>query len=257
MNLSAPFFPPGRSNPKFRWASLLLLVITLTNPCYLTAADFFVAPNGSDSDAGTFDQPWASIQHAADTLSAGDSVFIRAGTYSERITPINSGSEDNEILYSAYNNKQVIIDGASLQVGEFEGLFHIFDRQYIRVTGLRVINVGPFGTSTGIQVEGSSQIVIEGNQTYNTASSGIFVWGSTDVTIDNNEVELASNLGADSLNECITLGETTGFIVSNNHVLHGNTIRGEGIDAKDGSSDGVIFGNHVHDIPYVGIYIES
>jgi len=68
---------------------------------------------------------------------------------------------------------------------------------------------------------------------------------------------LASNLGADSLNECITLGETTGFIVSNNHVLHGNTIRGEGIDAKDGSSDGVIFGNHVHDIPYVGIYIES
>ena len=58
-------------------------------------------------------------------------------------------------------------------------------------------------------------------------------------------MELANN---DGEQENITVAGTDTFQVSNNHVHHGGpgTLGGEGIDAKDGSSNGKIFGNHIH-----------
>ena len=75
----------------------------------------------------------------------------------------------------------------------------------------------------------------------NAASSGILVWSSDNVIIDGNEVERANNKGAQSENECITVGETDSFEVKNNHVHDGYPVRGEGIVLKDGSSSGLIY----------------
>ncbi|MBN1484358.1 MAG: hypothetical protein JXA37_06510, partial [Chloroflexia bacterium] len=44
---------------------------------------YYVAPTGSDSNPGTQDYPWQTIQKAADTLAAGDTVYIKAGIYEE------------------------------------------------------------------------------------------------------------------------------------------------------------------------------
>src|SRR5512146_1307533 len=56
-----------------------------------TQANYYVAPAGNDSNLGTIDEPWQTIQKAADTLKAGEVVAIRGGTYRERILPRNSG----------------------------------------------------------------------------------------------------------------------------------------------------------------------
>ncbi|MBU0608590.1 MAG: hypothetical protein KKI08_11945, partial [Armatimonadetes bacterium] len=55
------------------------------------AAEFFVAPNGSDENPGTQAKPFATLEHARDVLRglraegklpAGDvTVFLRGGTY--------------------------------------------------------------------------------------------------------------------------------------------------------------------------------
>ncbi len=45
------------------------------------AADYYVAPTGSDSAAGSMAAPWATLSKAASTASAGDTVYFRAGTY--------------------------------------------------------------------------------------------------------------------------------------------------------------------------------
>jgi len=58
----------------------------------LQGTTYYVAPDGDDSNPGTEAEPWQTIQKAADTLLAGDTVYIRAGTYSERVAPLNSGS---------------------------------------------------------------------------------------------------------------------------------------------------------------------
>jgi len=50
---------------------------------------YYVAKNGSDSNPGSESQPWLTIQKAADTMVAGDTVYVKAGTYTEQVTPQN------------------------------------------------------------------------------------------------------------------------------------------------------------------------
>jgi uncharacterized repeat protein (TIGR01451 family) len=209
---------------------------------------YYVAPTGNDSWAGTEVQPWRTIQHAANTLVAGDTVYIRAGTYPEQVTPFNSGGAGNYITYAAYPGETVTIDGASITLPAYEtGLFELDTKSYIRISGLRIINARPNANNAGIYVDNSSHIIIENNYTYNTVSSGIGVWNSNNVVIDGNEVELACN---DGEQEDITVAGTNTFEIRNNHIHHGGpgTNGGEGIDAKDGSSNGKIYNNHVHHI---------
>lgn len=217
---------------------------------------YYVAPNGDDGDPGTETRPWRSIQKAADTLVAGDTVYIKAGTYREAVVPRNSGSAGQYITYAAYPGDTVILDGSGIVLDEWAGLITLFDKAYIRITGLTIQNAGPSRNNAGILLDGSRHILIERNRTYNTASSGIGVWNGEDILIDGNEVELACN---DGEQECITVAGTRGFEVRNNHVHHGgsSTRGGEGIDLKDGSSEGLVYGNHVHDMQRVGIYVDA
>ncbi|MFQ5613249.1 MAG: endo alpha-1,4 polygalactosaminidase [Anaerolineae bacterium] len=209
---------------------------------------YYVAPTGNDANPGSQAQPWRTIQKAANTLTAGDTVYIRAGTYPEQVTPLNSGSAGNYITYAAYPGETATIDGASISLPAWDaGLFNVEDRSYIRISGLRVINAGPNMNNSGIYVDNSSYIIIENNYTYNTVSSGIGVWNSNNITIDGNEVELANN---DGEQEEITVSGTDTFEVKNNHIHDGGpgTNGGEGITIKGGATNGKIYKNHVHDI---------
>jgi len=68
----------------------------------------------SDSNPGTLTDPWCTIDKANETLTAGDTVFIRAGTYSgETIQPADSGlSESERIAYTNYNGETVTLEGS-------------------------------------------------------------------------------------------------------------------------------------------------
>ena len=59
----------------------------------LVLSAWFVAPNGLNSNTGTLAQPFATIQQAANVAEAGDTVFIRGGTYHETPScPAHSGT---------------------------------------------------------------------------------------------------------------------------------------------------------------------
>lgn len=207
---------------------------------------FFVSPTGSDSSPGTESQPWATIQKAADTLVAGDTVLIRAGTYEEQVIPQNSGSAGSYITYAAYPGETVTIAGDSIALPPYEtGLFVVEDRSYIRVSGLSVVSAGPNDNNAGIYVDNSDHVIIENNHTFNTASSGIGVWDGHDIIVAGNEVRLACNGGEQ---EDITVSGTHTFEIKNNHVHEGGpgTRGGEGITIKGGATNGRIHGNHVH-----------
>ncbi|MFV2073909.1 MAG: right-handed parallel beta-helix repeat-containing protein [Thermoanaerobaculales bacterium] len=221
------------------------------------AGTYYVAPGGNDGSPGSEAQPWRTIQHAAVTLQAGDTVYIKAGTYAERVVPLNSGSAGNVITYAAFPGDVPIIDGAGVTLPPGQaGLFEISGLSYITVSGLRVINAGPGDNHVGILVDLSNRIVISNCSTYNTASSGIAAWTSTNIIIEGNDVELACN---DGEQECITVADTDTFEIRNNHVNNSGpgSIGGEGIDAKDGSRNGKIYGNLVNHINRIGIYVDS
>ena len=47
-------------------------------------------------------------------MQAGDTVFIREGSYNERISPINTGTPGNYITYMAYPGETPLIDRSVL-----------------------------------------------------------------------------------------------------------------------------------------------
>lgn len=42
---------------------------------------YYVATNGSDSNPGSQSQPWLTLQHAVQTIAAGDTIIVLPGTY--------------------------------------------------------------------------------------------------------------------------------------------------------------------------------
>jgi hypothetical protein len=230
----------------------LLFTTFALRPATAQGQTYYVAISGDDANPGTLAQPWRSLQKAADSLVAGDTVYIRAGTYSERVIPRNSGSAGAYITYAAYLGEQAIIDGQTVTLpDDLAGLFHIAGRSYLRVSGLRIINAGPHVNNAAILVDNSSHILVEHNHTYHTLSSGIGVWGSQHITLDGNTIEHAC---IDIWQECLTVAETEWFEVKNNQVFD---CQEEGIIVKDNSAYGQVYGNHVHHVGSTGLYVDS
>jgi hypothetical protein len=44
-------------------------------------AAYYVAPAGVDSNAGTIESPFATLQKAHDVVAAGDTIFMRGGVF--------------------------------------------------------------------------------------------------------------------------------------------------------------------------------
>ena len=227
----------------------IFLFISLNGSTY--ASTYYVAKTGNDSNPGSEAQPWLSIQRAANTLVAGDTVYIKSGTYNERVIPKNSGSAGNYITYAAYPGETVTIDGNGVDLPEWTALFDITGKAYIKVSGLRVTNARGNPHNLGIQADMSSHVIIEKNYVYNTNDSGIGIWSSSDVTVDHNEIEKPCQAG---WNESLSVGGTDGFEVRYN-LVHDSPK--EGICTKDGSSNGKVFGNEVHHTAAVGFYVDA
>lgn len=213
---------------------------------------YYVSETGSDSNPGTQALPWRTIQKAADTLVAGDTVYLGAGTYAERVMPRNSGRVDAWITYAASPGAAVTIDGAGIILpDDLAGLVEISGRSYVRLSGLRVVRAGPYRDNAGILVLDSSHVAIEGSSTSDTQSSGIGVWGSRDVTLSGNTVERG---GLSGWQECISVAGTDAFEVRDNTVRECHK---EGICIKDGASNGKVLGNRVESATSVGIYVDA
>lgn len=248
--------PPGSDLPVL-WENPAIPRIQSPEP--EVPSGFFVSTSGDDSADGSVSSPWRTIQHAADVLGPGDTVTVSGGTYGEQVRPQTSGQPDKPITYRSAIGETVILDGSDITLAqhEIEGLFDLTGRDYIRVQGFTVQNVGPYQNNVGILAQQSNHVQIEGCKTYNTTSSGIASWNSSHITITENEVELACNGGEQ---ECITVAITESFEVSYNHIHHAGltVIGGEGLDAKDGSSNGSIHHNRVHHLQdKLGIYIDA
>jgi hypothetical protein len=73
---------------------------------------YYVAANGDNSDSGSIDHPWATIQYAADSVDAGDTVYIRGGSYHETVN-LNAveGTSANPVVFTNYFGETVVIDG--------------------------------------------------------------------------------------------------------------------------------------------------
>jgi MYXO-CTERM domain-containing protein len=166
--------------------STSLLVLALGAGGAARATDYYVSPTGSDSAAGTMAAPWATLQKGATTAVAGDTVWIRGGTYAIT-TPATSGGGINftksgtasaNINYFAYQGEHPKFDFTNLVIsttGYTMGF--TVSGSYLHFKGLEICCV-PMNTfsNNGISVTGSAAYdTFEQLDMHGNSGNGIFI----------------------------------------------------------------------------------
>lgn len=72
--------------------------------------EIFVAKNGASTNDGTKESPYNTIAKAVNVAKPGDTIYIREGTYKERLDISKANEEDKWIVIKNYNNEKVILD---------------------------------------------------------------------------------------------------------------------------------------------------
>jgi parallel beta-helix repeat protein len=90
---------------------LLALLFTAVVATGAQATTYFVATTGSDSASGTITSPWLTLSYGVAQLTPGDTLWVRAGTYSGSANVIDSssttvpgGTAGSPITIGAYNS---------------------------------------------------------------------------------------------------------------------------------------------------------
>lgn len=134
---------------------------------------FFVASNGSDSNAGTQAAPWLTITKVNSATTTGKTVFFRGGDFFND-SPLNLHSNTN---YSSYGTGRAIISGGQIVAGwtlqagglnVWRSTWNVGRPRQLWVNGTRVIRA---------RVDSSSYVFSEDSSThtYSTAS-GMASW---------------------------------------------------------------------------------
>ena len=98
-------------------ASFVIMLLLLAPAAW--SATYYVANNGNDAANGTsLSTPFKTIQKAMNTAVAGDTVYVRGGTYREEVNVYRGGgSAGNYVNVFAYQNEVPVIKGSDLVTG--------------------------------------------------------------------------------------------------------------------------------------------
>lgn len=230
--------------------------------------EIYVAPNGSDVNSGTKEEPFRTLKKAASVARAGTTVYVREGTYKEELVVQHNGKAFNEVIFKPYNHETVVLSGENTKREEgdtsivtIESKSHISIEEFI-IKDLKTDLANE--TVMGIFVTGSSNhITLKDNhvQQIETHSKdgnghGIAVYGTgptKNIAITNNIVE---NLKLGASEALVLNGNVSEFNISQNIVRRNDNIGIDLIGYEGVSSDervdfvrnGIVSKNTVHDI---------
>jgi hypothetical protein len=243
-----------------------------------TGATRYVSTKGSDSNPGTIGAPWLTIQHAANSVSAGAKVYVFGGVYNESVNFPASGTTSAPITFESYPGQTAVIDGTGVSCctsnppssgNDTQGLINIVNQSYLVLAGFEIRDFttsNPAYTPAGVWITGSGTgIQLLNNLLHNITTSseengnafGIAVYGTSQtpishLVISGNEVYSLKTGNSESVN---VDGNVTNFAITNNLVHDNDNI---GIDAigyegvgpvgHDEAMYGEIRGNTIYNI---------
>jgi hypothetical protein len=233
--------------PDVAYAALVVLVLVLApSLAGQTGATYYVSATGNNSNPGTLSAPWLTIQHAANTVKAGATVYVLGGVYHESVNFSRSGTASEPITFESYPGETAVIDGTGVSCcgsSQTQGLINMTGSlSYITISGFEVRNyttskaadtpagVWITGSGTGIQILNNLVHNITTTSEANGNAFGISVYGTsktpiTQLVIGGNEVYDLRTGQSESVN---VDGNVTHFRITNNLVHDNDNI---GIDA--------------------------
>ena len=237
-----------------RWLVVVLVVCSLAtaflaHPGSVSAAtQYYVSVSGSDSNPGTSSLPWRTIQKAANTMVAGDTVTVLAGNYPERVQVSRSGAAGAQITFQA--SGVVTMRGFTVR------------GNYVTIRGFDISNTpNAWADGQGIFVQ-ANYCVIENNYVHYATRGGIFVyaepweWSSrTSCVVRNNRLYRNALVGIE--------------VHGRNHLVEGNEVWGtiqyhpnwpsppySDADGMRFFGSGHVFRlNYIHDINYSDVEV--
>lgn len=196
---------PLRLVPRRALAVLLLLVFSAP----LHAADYFVATNGNDNNNGlTAARPFRTIARAALlAIAPGDNVTVAAGTYTETVSLLRSGSVAAPITFRSLTR------GAARIVGQVRIL-----GSNLTLSGFDIAN----RNGNGVIVSGDRVRVLN-NDIHNCSGHGISAFSFDYLTIEGNRLfrngdQNINQASGISLYQPVAIDQAPGF----HNVIRGN-----------------------------------
>ncbi len=110
---------------------------------HVRAATYVVdqaAPGAADTNSGTEEQPFKTVQRAADAAKPGDTIYVMAGKYDERVGVKSGGVEGKPVAFVGMPRHSATVGGFDL------------DASYIRVEGFEITADRP---ATAVQMHAS------------------------------------------------------------------------------------------------------
>ncbi|MDW7690875.1 T9SS type A sorting domain-containing protein [Flammeovirgaceae bacterium SG7u.111] len=157
----------------------------------LLGANYYISPSGNDSNSGTLQSPFATLNKAISVVSPGDYIYLRGGTYSYSSTILiaesNSGSSSSPIRVFAYNSETPVLDfsGQSLSSSN-RGV--VQDAAYWHWKGVTIQGAGDNGMLLSGDNNTIENCVFRGNRDtglqlsrYNTNYDAISEWPSNNL----------------------------------------------------------------------------
>lgn len=156
------------------------LVLGPVQTAHAQTCTYYISPTGNDANAGTATAPWKTLQHAFDTVTAGQTVCLYGGAYpptvttghSQTMASTHSGSAGSPISFTNVSGQVAIIGGSTR-----------INASYVTFTGTPQ-STGSCSAAT------QCGLIFEGNQDF--ATSAIDVMTQADphgyVTFDHVEI---------------------------------------------------------------------
>lgn len=148
------------------------------------ATEYYVSPTGSDSNAGTLAAPFATLQKGNDVAAAGDTVWLRGGTYqnTKQIKLTKSGQSDtNRIKFWAYLAEVPLLDFSKYVSTNTaaDNPTILVSGSWLHLKGLEIANgaVGASGahSNDALRSEGASNNVFELLNIHHNFGPGLFI----------------------------------------------------------------------------------
>lgn len=248
-----PLPPPPPPPPVFGTALYPLLEAS-------TGGSLYVATTGSDTNPGTFELPFRTIQRGINVATCGTTVHVRGGVYAQSLTVLTRICDGSPITVRAYLNEVPVLRGSGdyiLRVSQgsegwrFQGLTFDGTTSTPQGDGRPLLWVSD--TAGGGQA--ANRIEIVGN---------IFDWNHLDGTCvlisrQTDRVDMIGNI----VRECGNGTQRQGIYHQGRRMQLLNNVvydlpNGFGLQIQDTCSDGIASGNTVADIgTQSGIYVNN
>jgi hypothetical protein len=135
---------------------------------------YYVSPDGNDSNTGSINSPWMTIEHAADLAEAGGTVYIRGGVYNEAPQISKGGKADAVLTIAAYPGETPVLDGSNHSL--ITGITITQGVSYLKLDGLHFVNF----RMAGVVLDGSNSNIELDNLDCSGAENGLrMTWGES------------------------------------------------------------------------------